>query len=313
MMGWSAPVYFKNEFYPIQMHRIVLLVLFLPLAAMATAQTSANAVFNRAWVETGDTFSLRVLVGGVQTAPQKVDFSTWENILPSENILAHTAWYRSGGRWVQQFTLIAFDSATLQLPALPVRLHLGDSLLTNPLQITIRPTSAEADLRTAEPVRDICRTPTDWTDYWLEALTLSAFLALIGWYFFRKKSAPAPPIAAPLPPPDVSPQERALQKLAILEKQKLWKHGKTVQFYAELSFVTREFLEKRYRIPALESTTREIMELLKSTDFPSKSSVALRDLLQEADLAKYSERAPPEHACESAVKAACQWVLAQGE
>lgn len=279
------------------------------------AQTSASAVLDRPVVETGDTFSLRVLVGGTQVEPKKVDFSTWYAAsFPPENVLSRSAWSRSGSRWVQQFTLIAFDSARLQLPALTVRLHLSDSVLTNPLELIVRPTPARADLSAADPIRPILREPPHWTDYWLEALSVALFVALVLWYFRRKKMPPMPMPAREGLPPETPPEtplhEQILGQLAILEQQKGWKQGLTVQFYAELSLLVRSYLERRFGVAALESTTREILLMLKKTDFPTAQNEALRHLLHEADMAKYADRSMPEQSCENAIAAARRLVLA---
>jgi hypothetical protein len=293
-----------------------LLVLFLVLAALsASAQSAASAVLDRPVVETGDTFSLRVLVGGTQVEPKKVDFAAWHAAsFPPENVLSRSAWSRSGSRWVQQFTLIAFDSATLRLPPLTVRLHLSDSALTNPLELIVRPTPARADLSAADPIRPILREPPHWTDYWLEALSVALFAALVLWYFRRKKTSPMPMPAReglrPETPPETPLHEQILGQLAILEQQKLWKQGRAVQFYAELSLLVRSYLERRFGVPALESTTREILPMLPKTDFPAALSEALRHLLHEADMAKYADRLPPDQACENAIAAARRLVLA---
>lgn len=254
-------------------------------------------------VETGDTFGLRILVTGTSVAPRGIDFSAWKGLLPPENVLSQSAWTRSGGRWMRQITLVAFDSATLQLPPLTVRNHLGESVLTNALQLTVYPTPANVD--NAALIRDIRREPSQWTDYWLEALTVLLVLALGIWYFRRQKPKPvavAAPVASPAAPLK-PPHEIALEKLATLEAQAPWKHGLVEQFYADLSMIVREYLEKRFSIPALESTTREIIPMLSKTNFDQKFSKTLRDILYEADMAKYARQLPPEQACENAVKA----------
>lgn len=287
------------------------------LAFSGFAQTAASAVFDRAVVETGDTFTLRVLVGGTQVEPKKVDFGAWYAAAFSpENVLSRSAWSRSGERWVQQFTLIVFDSARLRLPPLLVRLHLGDSVLTNPLELVVRPTPAHADISSADPIRPILREPPHWTDYWLEALSATLFTALVLWYFRRKKTlppAPAPPQPEPLQPPKPPLHEQVLGRLAILERQKLWKKGHVAQFYAELSLVVRDYLEQRFGVAALESTTRHILPMLKNTGFPAAQHEALRHLLHEADMAKYADHLPSEQTCEHAIAAARRLVIATAQ
>ena len=285
-----------------------IIALCLAFVANVAAQPGANVVLDKTRVETGDTFTIRVLVAGVNAEPRKVEFSPWQPFLPPENILSESAWSRSGSRWLRQYTLVAFDSATLELPPLTVHLRSGEQVLTNPLQITVWPTPATADVNDAEPIRDILREPTLWTDYWPWAVGALVFLIFAKW-FFKKKPVPVAAIQAP-PPPGIPAHERALQQLAVLGQQKLWKQGRLEQFYTELSMVVREYLENRFKIPALESTTREILPMLKKTDFPQNLSGSLHEILQEADMAKYAQNPPPDHFHEKALDHARHLVTA---
>lgn len=274
----------------------VILFLCVILATRSGAQIRANAAFDPARVETGDTFSLRVLVTGVPVAPKRVSFAAWQNQLPADNILSRSEWIRSGAQWVQHFTLIAFDSAVWQLPPLTVQLHLGDTVQTNPLDLSVTPTRAGADLGDMDTIRDIRREPTHWTDHWPWALGILGALSILLWYIRRRPKRPKPAAralaTAPAPPPPA--RDIALHKLADLEQQQLWKKGQLMEYYAQLSIIIREYLENKYRILALESTTREISKLLQHTAFPQNLRPSLDYLLQQADMVKYAEMPPPD-------------------
>lgn len=87
------------------------------------------------------------------------------------------------------------------------------------------------------------------------------------------------------------------------------KEEQLLAYYAALSLIIREYLEARYRIPALESTTREIAALLKNTGFPDEQQAALDFLLQQTDLVKYAEMQPPRTFHEQALEKARQLIL----
>lgn len=274
---------------------ILFLLTWLLLPVRAQAQIKANAAFDPSKVETGDTFSLRVLVTGVPVAPKRVSFAAWQNQLPAENILSRSEWARSGAQWVQHFTLIAFDSAVWQLPPLTVHLHLDDTVQTNPLELSVTSTPAGADLGDMDTIRDIRREPTLWLDYWPWALGALVLLLLFTWYLRRQPKRPKRVAAASIPPPPPPPPARdiALQKLIALEQQQLWQKGQLIEYYAQLSIIVREYLENKYQILALESTTREISILLQNTAFPQNLRPSLDYLLQQADMVKYAEMPPP--------------------
>jgi hypothetical protein len=289
--------------------KITLFVLCLAIAAGLSAQAVANAVLNKTMVETGDTFTLRILVHNAPAEPLKVNFAAWAPFITTENILAESKWSRTGRRWQREYTLLVFDSAQLSLPSLDVILRNGEKILTNSVQLTVSPTPAGTEVSDAETIRDIVREPTLWTDYWPWAAGALAAMFLL--YFFRKKKPQPMPVAvAAPPPPQAPPHEITLQQLAALEQQKPWKNGRTDQFYAELSMILRTYLERRFQIPALESTTREILPLLKTTDFPDQQSKTLQEVLYQSDMAKFAQQPPSEQAHEKNLHNARKVVMA---
>lgn len=284
--------------------RMLLGILLNFQMAQMAAQANATASIEPQRVETGDTFLLRILVSGTSVQPGQVDFGPWAAELPAKNILAHSGWHKSGPQWVQNFTLITFDSATLVLPPLSVRLHLGETAQTNPLQLQVVPTAAEADVKTLAPIRDIERSVINWRDYWPWALGALALLLIASRLLRRKKKAPSPVAVAPPEPPQTPIHAEALQKITLLERKRLWEKDQIKAHYAELSLILREYLEKRYGIPALESTTMEIEGLLKRTDFPKMLNLAIQDLLNKSDMAKYAQANPPAAFHEKAIEKA---------
>jgi hypothetical protein len=86
----------------------------------------------------------------------------------------------------------------------------------------------------------------------------------------------------------------ALKKLRVLAQKALWRSGAVKEHCAELTFILREYLEKRYEVPALESTSEELLSRLKSTDFPMELRPDLENILAQADLAKFAKAIPPE-------------------
>lgn len=298
----------------LNIQHLAALVFALLFMARANAQVQANASFDPEKVETGDTFALRVLVSGGRTVPQRVGMEAWEQAIPERNILSQTDWTRSGAQWVKRYTLIAFDSATLQLPPLTVHLHLNDSVQTNPLELTVTPTPAPAETQDMDSIRDIRREATLWTDYWPWAAAAAAAVLLLIVYVRRrtKRPKPAPAAATAPPPPGPTPVEYALQRLAFLEEQRLWEKDRVGEYYADLSMILREYLERRYGILAMESTTREIAAMLKNTPFPNELKAPLDYLLQQADLAKYAEMPPPAQYHPKALDSARQVVSKSG-
>jgi hypothetical protein len=271
-----------------------LLVCIWCCAQTALAQGTATATLKPEVVETGDTFHLFVFVSGVKSTPKEVDFASWTNVFPANNVLSRSEWRRSGTQWVRQFTLISFDSAALALPPLKVLVAVGDPLVTNSLDLKVYPTRG-AELSDMAPLRDIYREPVHWTDYWPWALGGLALVAGIFWWRRRSKPKPAVvPIPDYVAPPVVLPAALALQQLEALEKLQLWKQDQVKEHHARISLIVREYLESQYHIAALESTTMEIEQLLRNTSFPPDHAALLQEILQKTDLIKFAQSQPDE-------------------
>jgi trans-2-enoyl-CoA reductase len=112
-------------------------------------------------------------------------------------------------------------------------------------------------------------------------------------YFLLKDKPTHEEIISRIPPFDL-----AKQRLKELDNKKLIKQNRIKLYYVELTDIVRSFIEREMNIPALESTTDELMETI--TDFNSSSNlnihketlVKLQKLLQEADLVKFAKSKP---------------------
>jgi len=273
--------------------------LLLFTAERSNAQGKAIASIKPARVETGDTIVLYVMVSGINVKPKSVDFASWLDFFPTANILSRSEWRKSGDQWVQQFKLIAFDSAKLELPPLTVLLAAGNPLTTNALMLNVFPTPGD-DISDMAPMRDIYREPVSWMDYWPWGAGGLALLGIFFWYVRKKNRRPPVAIIQPVAvaPPLISAREIALTKLDALQQAQLWKKDQIKEHYATLSLIVREYLEGNYGIAALESTTIEIMPLLASSNFPATQKTSLREILNQADMVKYAQSQPKETAHE---------------
>ncbi|MBK7937556.1 MAG: hypothetical protein IPJ82_10875 [Lewinellaceae bacterium] len=270
------------------------------------AQPTAIAILRPERIEAGDTTSLSIFVSGAGKEPGKVNFESWSNWVPAANILTRNgAWRRSGQQWVRKYTLIVFDSATLELPPLTIHLPGSNALKTNPLQLNVVPASGEAEMENMETIRDIRREPVVWMDYWPWVVAALLLLAITVWLI--RKSARRRPKLQVLPPPPptvapVSPYEHALKQLDELKRRKAWKQEEEKEYYAALSLVVREYLEKRFGIPAMESTTNEVSGMLQTCGFPAELQPAAVAILSRTDLVKYARSKPVESVHEQSLE-----------
>lgn len=254
--------------------------------AQATLESDSN------YVETGNPFVLHLRLPVSVGRPGDLNFDAWAPVLPAQNIISQSDWQNEGQFYHKILSVLFFDEDTIEIPPLPIALFAGDSAFTNPLKIVVTATPSPEDLNDMAPIKDIHREATRWTDYLPWALGALAVLGLIMWLnWFTKQRRKARIQSRAFETP---PHELAWRKLNALTKKDWLSRGMVKEHYAELTFILREYLEKRFGIPALESTSEETLGLLKNQGVPESVSTELKELLEQADLAKFAKTIPPE-------------------
>ena len=119
-------------------------------------------------------------------------------------------------------------------------------------------------------------------------LLAAAAYALHRWLAKRGKGfgdlfKPAPPL-----PPHVA----AIQALETLHNQKLWQNNRHKQYYSGLTDILRTYIAARWGIGAMEMTSDEIIEAMRTEELPDKARMDLTSILRDADLVKFAKATP---------------------
>lgn len=143
------------------------------------------------------------------------------------------------------------------------------------------------------PINDIIREEKNLKDYLsLFLLLLSVIFAILLYLYFKNKKTKQ---IIEAPTEIVLPAQLiALDKLDEIKKEALWEKNEIKAYQSQLTFTIREYLENRFRINALESTTDEITKELKVTNIDNTLLTDLSEILQIADLVKFAKANPPE-------------------
>ena len=195
----------------------------------------------------------------------------------------------------QELMITSFDSGSQWVPALKFSFEKnGTSTFREsnrlPFEVT---TLAVVDSIGLAPIKPILlEQKTFWDKYKYVVIGLGGLglLALI-IYFFR--SVKTRREAVVLTPPKPKPHVVALEKLERLKSEKLWQQGLVKEYQSQLTYIVREYLEGRYGIQALESTTREIIDQLKGLSFSDEIKKQLSEMLNLADMVKFAKAEPP--------------------
>lgn len=123
---------------------------------------------------------------------------------------------------------------------------------------------------------------------WGLLILLAAFAVVFAVYALIKHKRNEPIFVKP------KPQEPAhvvaLRQLDQLKEQKLWQRGLVKEYYSSLTDIARGYLNGRFGLQAMESTTSEIMQMTKDVPEIDKDlRKNLQDLLERADFVKFAK------------------------
>lgn len=119
---------------------------------------------------------------------------------------------------------------------------------------------------------------------------VAAFL-LLRWLRSRKTKAAPPPAPDPL---DVR-TARSLDELAALD---LPGKGRFKEFYFRLSEIFRSYLGARFGFEALESTTPELLDALRTRHTPGLALEEVAAFAERSDVARYARAEPTVEECQ---------------
>jgi uncharacterized RDD family membrane protein YckC len=282
------------------------------------AQVSASAALDNSQILIGDqaklhleaTFPSDYIIG-------EVDLSELDSIISEADvtkggsdpgvleILDQTEWetLTNGGTitYRKDITLTCWNEGVYFIPQIRFSLsYKGTDFTraTNQLTLLVSSpltTNEVADTVNIAPIKDIIKEELRFSDYLPILYTIGGILLLIVAvialivYIIRKKQGP-PPINIVKRPA----HEIAFHKLNQLKAAELWQKGEFKNYQSQLTYICREYIENRYDILALESTTGEILSDLKKVDFPEDLVEKMREMLQLADMVKFAKAIPPE-------------------
>ena len=234
------------------------------------------------WPTIGDTLTEKVEVINVSaidtTLPEKSN---------SSNVYQH-----------QQITVSVYDSGFYAIPAFKFLIN-NDTLhpfITQPLFLEVHTVPTDSSATKLKDIKPPYEEKFNWRwyidyVYWGLALLLLIIAVVLLTRYFSKK--PKPEVELPAKPA-IPPHILALESLQRIQQEQIWKEGKSKEYYSAISDTIRLYIEERFAVNALESTTDEIMLAFRSQVIDKDSKEKLQQLLMLSDLVKFAKLAPIE-------------------
>lgn len=192
-------------------------------------------------------------------------------------------------------TITSWDSGYWAVP--PFRFVIdGDTQETEASLITVNtvPVDTTADIKDIKEIYEVPSTWMDWLrDHWPWLAGGAAAIAIIvGTIIWWRRRARRPKAAAAPPPPALPLHVRTLNALQELEAKKLWQQGMVKEYQSAVTDVLRGYIEQRFQVPALESTTDDLLAALRLSSMNGTQREQLANMLRMADMVKFAKWTP---------------------
>lgn len=196
----------------------------------------------------------------------------------------------------KEYLMTSFDEGIYRMgrfPVLYVDKNITDTIWSrDSIGITVHTLPVDTLTQKIYDIKPPLRAPLRFGEIGGYLLILLAVLALvvllIRYLRRRRKNRTVSGPQAPQEPAHVT-AIRALQKV---HAQKLWQSGKHKQYYTRITDILREYMEHRYGFKAMEMTSDEILDRLKTPVVAARDYRNLTDILRTADLVKFAKYVP---------------------
>lgn len=193
----------------------------------------------------------------------------------------------------KKYVLTSFDSGVYVIPQQQILIN-NAQYYTDSLLINVATVKIDTLKQKMFEIKSIKSEPKTFDDYkhllwWI--LLIIVIIATILYFVFRKKKEKEVVVY-------LAPIQVAFQRLKELDEKQLLQQNKIKIYYSELTDIVRTYIEKDINIPALESTTNELIETIIDFNESSKMGISketihqLKTVLQSADLVKFAKSSP---------------------
>jgi hypothetical protein len=200
----------------------------------------------------------------------------------------------AGLHLTQRIFLTSFDTGHWAIPPFTFVVS-GSPQETSPLLIEVRNVALD-DPKVQRPAKTIYEVPFS-IGYWIRAhlvellAGLGALVLIIAGLFYltrKRKTVPAPVVEAPMEPVHL----RTLRSLRELDASRLWQQGEHKAYHSRITDLLRSYIEERYQVPAMESSTDELLQELGVSPMNNEQRTHLENMLRLADLVKFAKAKP---------------------
>jgi hypothetical protein len=195
---------------------------------------------------------------------------------------------------IKKYGLTQFDSGKYTIPRISVLIN-GKPNFSDSLKVEVNDVKVDTLKQKMYDIKGIVKVETS-SNWWIYVLYLIGIIAIaILAYWLIKKFQKREKIEEII---YTSPIEKATSLLQQLERKEFLQRGEVKSYYSELTDIARNYIEEEIKIPAMESTTSELLSALRKVANQKKLKLSkealtnLEKVLQQADLVKFAKVTP---------------------
>lgn len=270
---------------------MLLFISFFLFSGSANAQVTAKV--DSTTIKIGEQIKYQIEVESNPEAlvvfPEGETFSPLEMV---ESLEADTLRENGSYRLLKEYFLTQFDSGQYVIPRQEVIVE-SRSFYTDSIEIKVNDVVVDTTKQKLYPIKPSIEVPPkfsipDWI-LWLLGILLLA--GLVAFLIIRKKKKDAEEYELP-------PYEDAMAELKKLDDAHYLEKREIKEYYSQLSFAVRKYLDRKIYDHGLERTTDELILYLEDQKSQGKLNLTentIRDfekILRRADLAKFARSKP---------------------
>ncbi|SEP13756.1 hypothetical protein SAMN05444671_2986 [Flavobacterium sp. CF108] len=277
----------KLKFY------IFLFLLSTAVFAQKQVETSIDTTKNKIGAE------FKLTLKTVVNANSKVVFPKLKRFGPLEVIQSYpvdTVKKNDTYELIKKYGLTQFDSGRYVIPSVQILID-KKPYFSDSIRVEVANVKVDTLQQKMYDIKDVTAAESVTGDWWKYILTLVIILAIgagIYWYVkkHQKKKIEEEVYKTPI--------EKATSLLNNLESKELVQKGEIKEYYSELTDIARNYIEEAIHIPAMESTTSELIEAIRTASTKKKMTLTpetvenLERVLRQADLVKFAKSKPLE-------------------
>jgi len=196
----------------------------------------------------------------------------------------------------QQITISAYDSGYFAIPGFKFFINndSANAFYSQSLFLEVHTVPTDSSITKTKDIKPPFAEAFNWKWYskyfysGFSLLVIIILIILITIYFTKKNKI----VVLKSEKPKIPAHIIALQSLEKIKNEQIWKEEKTKEYYSSISDTIRLYIEERFKVNALESTTAEIMKAFRSQVVDKESKDKLQQLLMLSDLVKFAKQFP---------------------